>query len=110
MDKELKVYLPFIVVSAVFLVLLSYTHEQVHQEIFRFYGMDSEIRAYLSLERGFGFETVPKNATLLTEQELREIRFLHSLNEIFGYHFLVIFGFLVILGLLLIRRTEQYNW
>jgi hypothetical protein len=105
----LKTYLPFVVVSVAFLLLLTYQHELAHQQILSYYGIDSDVRFYLGLE-GFGMETLPKNTSLLTQQELREVRFLNSLNEIFGYHFLVIFGFLVILGLLLIRRTEQYNW
>jgi urea transporter len=105
----MKTYIPFIIVSLAFLLLLTYEHELVHQQILSYYGIDSDVKFYLGWE-GFGMETLPKNASLVTEQELKEIRFLNSLNEIFGYHFLVIFGFLVILGLLLIRRTEQYNW
>jgi hypothetical protein len=102
-EGSMRSYIPFLIVSIAFFILLCYQHEVVHQEILRFYGIDSDIRFDF---KAIGFVTIPTNRTLVTSDELREIRFLNLLNEIFFYHFLIVFTFLIIIGLVIIRRTE----
>ncbi len=75
-------------------LLFFYCHEAVHAQIFKYFGVQSEITVDL-----VGFHTVPLQA--LPIENWQQIQFLHALNEIVGYQ--IIFPFTLLLVYLLFK-------
>jgi len=86
-DWEIKVFLGFFAILLFAYFLTQYTflvqHEKVHQLIYSYYDVPSQIKIY-SLSAG---ATIPDVNALqkIDANTMKQIEFLHSLNEIFGY-------------------------
>jgi len=86
-DWEIKVFFGFFAILLFAYFLTQYTflvqHEQVHQLIYSYYDVPSQIKIY-SLSAG---ATIPDVNALqkIDANTMKQIEFLHSLNEIFGY-------------------------
>ena len=82
-------YLTITILVVIFIYSSEYVsvsrHEYAHKQIFSYYGYNSTIEIDLLKLEG---ATTP--TTEIPEEDWRELRFLHSLNEIFSYNCLSI--------------------
>jgi hypothetical protein len=88
----------FFIYSLILMAFLVYQHELVHKAIFDYFGVKGEIKfdwkdAY----------TIPEN-TSVDCRTFKEIGFLQILNEIFFYHFIVIFLYIFTIACIIIWR------
>lgn len=89
MKLELKkIFKIFLLGAFVYTFLLS--HELVHSEIFRLYGVDSKIK----ISWWGGTTTPSSDVQHLTKEETNQMQFLHALNEVVGYQLFACFSFL----------------
>jgi len=96
----LIISLTFIFIFVIFNLAYVYQHELVHQLIFSYFGVNSTIRVDWW---GFGGgETIPDQNETVTCDAFKEMMLLHGLNEIFDYHFLVIFFYFFVSMLFII--------
>ena len=81
-------------------------HEQIHQQILSYYGIKSKIR--LGFLEG---ETIPTEIPSgLTEQEIRDLRLLNSLHEIYSMQTFILYVLIVAslpVFLLLVTETRR---
>lgn len=98
---EMKIY--FI---ALFLIIVSFVaiyhemiraHEVAHQQIFKYFGVNSTIVFYSPFEAS----TIPQNLSLNTSDS-RFLYFIQSFNEIFEYQFLAAMAFIFLSMLIIV--------
>lgn len=98
--REMQVYF-----VALFLIVISFVaiyhemiraHEIAHQQIFKYFGINSTVVFYSPFEAA----TIPQNVNL-NASDNRFLYFLQSFNEIFEYQFLASMAF-VFLSMLII--------
>lgn len=100
----MKIAYCFFIIGVFFFIFFAVFHEQVHVQIYRFYGIDSKVD-YI--------KHFPNFATIPERDCNNESCFLaHSINESVGYHLgifyiLVLFGFFSIVLVLEENRIER---
>lgn len=89
----MKIAILFGIIGVLLLITMNIMHEQVHVEIYRSYGIDSEIKY---------FEYFPHLATEADAPCPNDgCRLAHNINESIGYH-LQIFFVMILIGFFLV--------
>ena len=89
--------LTFLLTAIAFIIvgnyLFTYMHELTHKVVFSYYGVRSKM--HVGIFEGY---VVPDQEDLskLSPQELRELRLLNSIHEIYTYHFSVLYTLLIV--------------
>ena len=86
------------VVVLVFIILVAYSvqdvfiteHEEAHLQIFDYYDINSSIEYGVSYGFRVSGRTIPNEEYTLPEDRYYDMMFLHSLNEVFGYHLMAL--------------------
>ena len=81
-------------------------HEYAHQQIFRWYGCESQIELQNITITEVIWATKPINCSF-TNEDFADMRKLHLQNEIVGYHMIAFFdGLWLIIGVIIIMVAE----